>query len=114
MAVRDKLVARAAPFLVDSEVVQQAFRARVMVPGTKLAKATYVVIGTQRTVLILKTSNWSTSAPKTLVARVSRSEPMSLERKRGLWARLQLGDHHLQIGGRSSLAEAEQLVAAVS
>ena len=80
MAARDTLIERAAPFLEDGEVVDHAFRARVLIPGTKLAKATYVVIGTQRSVLILKTSIWSTKTPKTLVARVPRGTPMSFRK----------------------------------
>jgi hypothetical protein len=109
MAVRDKLVARAAPFLGDREVVQQAFRARVMVPGTRLARATYVVIGTEDAVVILKTSNWSTSRPTKLVARVPKTSPMTLE-KQGLWSLLHIGEHYLSVGGRASMAEVEQLL----
>ena len=111
MAVRDTLVARAAPFLGDGEVVQEAFRARVRLPGTNLARATYVVVGTQSSVLILKTSIWSTKAPKTLAARVPRSTPMTLG-KAGLWWEVQIGDHRLQFGGRSTVAEARRLVEA--
>jgi hypothetical protein len=112
MAARDTLIKRAAPFLEDGEVVDHAFRARVLIPGTKLAKATYVVIGTQRSVLILKTSIWSTKAPKTLVARVPRSTPMSFRKGGALsWSRLEIGDHKLRVGGIWTLREAERLVA---
>jgi hypothetical protein len=110
MAIKDKLAAKAAPFLDDGEVVQQAFRARVMLPGTRLAKATYVVIGTQHAVKILRTSNWSTTTPKTLVAQVPRAVPVSLERAGGVWWRLQLGDQDVRITGKASLSEAQQLV----
>jgi hypothetical protein len=112
MAARDKLVERAAPFLEDGEVVEHAFRARVLIPGTKLAKATYVVIGTQRAVLILKTSIWSTKTPKTLVARVPRSTPLSFKKGSALsWSRLQIGDYELRVGGLWTLREAEHFVA---
>jgi hypothetical protein len=111
MAVRDTLVARAAPFLRDGEVVQEAFRARVRFPTANLAKATYVVVGTPTSVLILRTSTWSTKAPRTLVARIPRSAPMAL-RKEGLWWEVQVGDHRLQFGGRATVAEARRLVEA--
>jgi hypothetical protein len=110
MAIKDKLAAKAAPFLDDGEVVHQAFRARVMLAGTRLAKATYVVIGTQHAVKVLRTSNWSTTTPKTLTAQVPRSVPISLQKVDGLWWRLALGDQEVRITGKASLAEAQQLV----
>jgi hypothetical protein len=114
MAARDTLIERAAPFLEDGEVVEHAFRARALVPSTDLAeaKATYVVIGTQRAVLILRTSPWSTKAPKTLVARVPRGTPMSFRKGSALsWSRLEIGDYELRVGGIWTLREAERFVA---
>lgn len=109
MALRDRLAAKAAPFLQPGDVVQQAFRARMLLPGTNLAKSTYVVIGTQDAVLILKTSIWSTTKPKELVARVPKTAPISVERK-GRWSRLRIGDRQLRVAGRSTMAEIDQLV----
>lgn len=109
MAIKDKLTRKAAPFLASGESVQQALRARVLVPSTHLAKATYVVIGTEASVLILRTSIWSTSTPVKVVARVPRTEPITLHRT-GWWSRLQIGDHEVRIAGRASLTEAALLV----
>jgi hypothetical protein len=110
MAIKDKLAAKAAPFLADGEVVQQAFRARVMLPGTQLAKATYVVIGTQHTIKILQTSIWSTTTPRTLRAEVPKGAPVSLDKARGMWWRLRIGDQQIGVAGKASLTEARQLV----
>jgi len=109
MALRDRLAQKASPFLQAGDVVQQAFRARILLPGTNLAKSTYVVVGTQDAVLILKTSIWSTTKPKELVARVPKTAPISLE-ERGRWSRLRIGDRQLRVAGRSTKAEVDQLV----
>ena len=109
MALRDRLAAKAAPFLQPDDVVQQAFRARMLLSGTQLAKSTFVVVGTQDAVVILKTSIWSTTKPKELVARVPKTAPISLERS-GRWSRLRVGDRLLRIAGRATHDQAEQLV----
>jgi hypothetical protein len=62
-------------------------------------------------VVIMKASTWSTKVPKELVVRVPKSAPMLLRQVGGgpYWA-LRIGDHVLEVGGRSTLTEATELV----
>jgi hypothetical protein len=107
MGNRDRLARSAAPFLDPGEVVQQAFAARLVPRNTPWSREMVNVIGTQDAVLILRTGFLSTK-PKQVLARVPKTEPISLE---GGWpTRLRIGDHELRIAGKSKRAEVGQIV----
>jgi hypothetical protein len=52
---------------------------------------------------------WSTTRPKTLVAKVPKTAPISLQPSGG-WSSLRIGDHQLRVRGRATMAEVDQLV----
>ncbi len=96
MAARARIEKKVAQYLDPGEVVEHAFRARAVLGPSALAKATYVVVGTNQGVLLLKTSVWSTTTPKELVARLPKELPITFE-KRGYWSPLRIGDHEVRV-----------------
>ena len=106
VSARATIEKKVAPYLEPGEVVEHAFRARTTL-GKKVAKATYVVVGTNRGVLLFKTGIWSTTKPKELVARLAAESPITFE-KSGYWSPLRLGDHEVRVNP-STYKDAEAL-----
>lgn len=107
VSARATIQRKVAPYLEPGEVVEHAFRGRAMLGPTKLAKATYVVVGTNQAVLLFKTSIWSTTTPKELVTRLPRESPITFEKRR-YWSPLRIGDHEIRVSP-GTFKEAEAL-----
>lgn len=97
MALRDKLAERAAPFLEPGEQVQAVFVAQsgaspywsfVSTWIVLLSRGYVVVAATDRAILVLRSGFFTSTKPKSLLARLPR-QPM--DDPSGLWGKLNLG-----------------------
>jgi hypothetical protein len=108
MAIRDKMAARARPFLEPDEQVRHVFIGQTG-PSPYFALLSYLiliffakmrmVIVTDRAIVVLHASKWMPARPKRLVTRIPRNTALGPVRG-ALWAPVQLGPERVWVHKR--------------
>lgn len=97
MALRDKLAARAVPYLEPGEQIQSVFLAQTGASPYWLLVSIWIVffsagyrivVVTDRAVIVLRAGRWAPGKPKGLLGRWSRS--IWLGRPTGLWGHVHI------------------------
>ena len=106
VGIRERLTRTAQPFLEPGEVVQQVFRAgKVSHPGGR-RKSIVIVVGTPDSIVVLRTSPWSTRRATGVRLRYPRSTPVRME----AFGDMRIGDDFYQVSGASARPQARELV----